>query len=360
MGKTRKDGVCLRASIPTSNPKEVCTSFENLYKAMHASKKNIMWKDSTAGFVKNGIVNCHKLHEQLNDGTYELSDYSIFEVHEKKTRTIVSTRIKDRVVQHSICDNYFYDQLTKGFIYDNGACLKGKGTDFCRNRLKCHLERHYRKHGLNGYVLKVDIHDYFGSTLHSVAKEAVAKRVPDEWTRQMVFDVIDSFTNISPDRGMGLGSQITQLVQLAVLDDLDHEIKERLGIKGYVRYMDDFILIHESKEHLLHCLDVIRERLAELSLTLNENKTNIQPITHGIKFLGFTYKLTDTGKVVMRLQKGKASKERRKLKKLSKMVDKESFKACYQSWRSFATKGNSYRLLSDMDNYYRLLLESYE
>lgn len=358
MGKTRNsDGVCLRASTPIDTPikMQVC-SFENLYKAMHKCKQNVMWKDSAAGFVKNGLKNCHKLNEELMSGNYHISRYSVFEVHEKKTRIIVSTRIRDRVVQRSLCDNYLYKELTRHFIYDNCACLIGKGTDFARNRLKCHLQRHYRKHGLNGYVLKVDIHDYFGSTPHSVAKEAIAKRVRDEWARQMVFDVIDSFTHISNDIGMGLGSQITQLTELAVLDDLDHEIKERMHIKGYVRYMDDFILIHENKSHLKMCLEIITERLEELGLSLNEKKTDIQPITHSVKFLGFSFKLTNTGKVVMRLLPRKASKERKRLKKMAKVLPENRLGECYKSWRSFASKGNNYRVLSAMDNYYRKVI----
>lgn len=173
MGKTRNDGVALCSTPINSSVKEECCSFENLYKALQVCKQNVMWKDSTAGFVKNGIKRCHELHESLMNDTYKISPYSVFVIHERKTRTIVSTRIKDRVVQRSLCDNYFYKEITKGFIYDNCACLVDKGTDFARNRLKCHLQRHFRKHGLNGYVLKVDIHDYFGSTPHSVAKRAV-------------------------------------------------------------------------------------------------------------------------------------------------------------------------------------------
>lgn len=286
----------------------------------------------------------------MND-TYKISPYSVFVIHERKTRTIVSTRIKDRVVQRSLCDNYFYKEITKGFIYDNCACLVDKGTDFARNRLKCHLQRHFREHGLNGYVLKVDIHDYFGSTPHSVAKRAVEKRVSDEWAKKMVFDVIDSFTHIAPDKGMGLGSQITQLVQLAVLDDLDHEIKEQLHIKHYVRYMDDFVLIHQDRAHLEHCLEIIIQRLKEMGLTINPNKTSIQPITHSIKFLGFSYTLTPTNKVVMRPLKGKFSKERRKLKKMAGILPADKLAECYQSWRSFMSKGDTYRLLLEMDEY---------
>lgn len=63
----------------------------------------------------------------------------------------------------------------------------------------------------------------------------------------MVCRVIDSFEG---DRGLGLGSQISQIMELLVLNDLDHFIKEKLHIKYYIRYMDDFILIHPDRGYL--------------------------------------------------------------------------------------------------------------
>ena len=344
-------------AIHSVSPREKICSFEELYKAAYICKRNVMWKDSVAGFIKNALVNCHILHEELENETYKLSPYSVFEVHEKKTRTIVSTRIRDRVVQRSLCDNYLTEYLTRSFIYDNCACLPGRGTDMARNRLKCHLQRFYRKHGLNGWVLKVDIHDFFGSTPHDVVKAAVAKRVPDPWVREQVYTIVDSFDHIDPDKGMGLGSQITQLVQLAVLDDLDHYIKEVLRIKGYVRYMDDFILIHESKEHLKHCLVEITRILSELDLELNEKKTGIQPVSNGIHFLGFSFRLTDTGRVVQTVLHKKISKERRKLRKIvglvkSGQMTRQHADECYQAWKAHVGKGNCRSLLSKMDSYY--------
>lgn len=339
------------------SPREKICSFEELYKAVFICKRNVMWKDSVAGFVKNALVNCYNLHHELMNDTYKLSPYSVFVVHEKKTRTIVSTRMRDRVVQRSLCDNYLTEYLTKSFIYDNCACLPGRGTDMARNRLKCHLQRFYRKHGLDGWVLKVDIHDFFGSTSHDVVKAAVAKRVPDPWVRQQVYTIVDSFDHIAPDRGMGLGSQITQLVQLAVLDDMDHYIKEVLRIKGYVRYMDDFILIHEDKEHLKRCLVEITRILTDLGLELNEKKTGIQPVRNGIHFLGFSFRLTDTGKVLQTVLHKKISKERRKLRKLVDRVNagemtKQHVDECYKAWRAHVEKGNCQSLLSRMDSYY--------
>lgn len=346
--------------MPNNSVKyEVC-KFENLYHAMLECKKNTMWKDSVTNFYYSGFMRVHKLRRELLDGTYKILPYSIFVVHEKKTRTIVATRFRDRVVQKSLCDCYFYKEITKGFIYDNCACLLNKGTDFARNRLICHLNRYYRKYGNIGYCLKVDIHDYFGSTPHIVAKRAVAKRVKDEWARSMVFNIIDSFNHISPDVGMGLGSQITQLVELAVLDDLDHMIKEQLHIKYYVRYMDDLILIHNDKEYLKKCKSVIESEIQKLGLTASEKKTYIMPLNNGIHFLGFSYRLTSSGKVVKKILHKKVKKERRKLKKLVQrqkdgILTRHRVDECFKSWKAHAKKGNCHNLMIKMEIFYENL-----
>ena len=128
-------------------------------------------------------------------------------------------------------------------------------------------------------------------------------------------------------------------------------------IKGYVRYMDDFILIHEDKEHLKHCLVEITRMLNELGLELNEKKTGIQPVKHGIHFLGFSFRLTETGKVIQTLLHKKVSKERRKLRKIADMVNKgqmtrEHADECYQAWKAHVSKGNCRSLLVKMDSFY--------
>lgn len=155
----------------------------------------------------------------MENGTYKLDAYTQFKVYEPKERDIVSTRIKDRVFQRSLCDNYFYDTMTKSFIYDNCACQDGRGTEFARKRLICHLQKYYRKHGTEGWVLKADLKNFFGSTSHELAYSAVTKRVNDEWVNGEIKRIIDSFNQgDDPEVGMGLGSETTQLIQLAVLD----------------------------------------------------------------------------------------------------------------------------------------------
>lgn len=121
--------------------KEKVCSFDSLYKAMKKCKKNVMWKDSVQGYYKNGLVNIHELRKSLLDGKYKIDKYTEFKIFEPKERNIVATRLKDRVFQRSLCDNYVYEAITKSFIYDNCACQKNKGTEFGRKRMKAHLQR---------------------------------------------------------------------------------------------------------------------------------------------------------------------------------------------------------------------------
>ena len=216
--------------------KKIVCDYRNLYDALQRCKRGVAWKDSVAGYCLNALLNIKRLKERLENGTYTIRPYTEFTVHEPKERLIQSTHIVDRVFQDSLCTNYLYQELTKGFIYDNGACLQNKGTEFSRKRLKTLLQRHYRKHGLVGGVLKCDLKNYFGSTLHSTAIEAVRRRVKDEWATAEVERIIRSFSHgEDPPCGIGLGSRVSQLIQLAVMDDIDHYIKEVLHIKYYVR-----------------------------------------------------------------------------------------------------------------------------
>lgn len=331
-------------------------SFENLYKGLKKSCNNVRWKASVVGYEQNALRNTHELRKDLLNGTYKIGAYRVFRIHEPKERVIVATRIRDRQYQRSLCDNSFYDEITKCMIYDNGACLKGKGIDFCLNRIKIHLHRYYRKYGLDGWVLKGDIKGFFDNTRHDVSKTAVRKRVKDERTAQAVCDIIDSFEG---DKGTGLGSQVSQLVQLAVLDDMDHLIKEQLHIKFYVRYMDDFVLVHQSKEYLRRCLKTLREHLAGIHLELNK-KTCIYPLKQGIKMLKWRFVLTDTGKVLMLPGKGKAVKIRRKIKKLYALekagaVEPGTADASFESSLIYLSKGNSYRMVAGLREFYKEL-----
>lgn len=339
--------------------KYLICEFDNLYKAMYKCKKGVMWKDSVARYVNNGIINIHKLRKELINDTYKLSPYSIFMIHDPKTREIVSTNFKDRIPQTSNNDNYLYKTMTKNFIYDNHACQIDKGTDKARDRLKQHMRGYYINHGADGYVLSCDFKNYFGSTRHDVAKETVRKSVNDKWVLGQVDSIIDSFNHgEDPEVGMGLGSPITQLTQLALPNELDHFIKEVLGIKYYIRYMDDFYLIHPDREYLVHCLEEIRKFIEPLHIELHPRKTQIYKIGQNIKFLGFEYKLTSTGKVLMVVDKNNIKRRKRIIKKQKEMLDlgemtEEQIEQSFEGWKAHAEKGNNYHAIRKMEMYYR-------
>lgn len=142
---------------------------------------------------------------------------------------------------------------------------------------------------------------------------------------------------------------------------MDHFIKEKLGIKFYGRYMDDFYLIHESKEYLQECRKKIEAFVAELGLTLNA-KTNIYPLRNGLDFLGFHSYLTETGAVIRKVRRKSKNNMRRRLKKFRGLLEegritRGTVEQSYQSWRGHAARGNCYHLIREMDRYHANLFK---
>ena len=352
-------GTAIHAGIFMGELYDKAISFEELYKGLQKSSRGVKWKDSVASYWANGLKNTYKLRQELLHGTYRISPYQRFMIHEPKEREIVATRIRDRQFQRSLCDNVLYPQITKSFIRDNCACQRGKGVDDALNRMDAHLHRYYRKHGAEGWVLKCDIRHYFAETPHDVAKAAIRKRVHDDEAYNRAAEIIDSFGG---DKGIGLGSQVSQLVELAVLDDFDHWVKERLHVRNYIRYMDDFILIGDDRAYLEHCLALITEKLSALGLTLNA-KTHIHPLKQGVMFLKWRFILSEHGKVIRRMSKACINRERRKLRRLQHLVlagkrTLNDMRINFLSWTANAKRGNTRGIVSHMQHYYNdLILE---
>lgn len=331
------------------------TGYEALYRSMMKCKKGVMWKDSTAHFCLNGLTEVMKLEQSLMDGTYKERPGRTFTVYEPKKREILSISFRDRIYQRSLNDNAVYPMMAKSFIYDNCACRQGKGTDFAMNRLHAHLQRYYRKHGKDGWVLQCDIKGYYPNMPHEVAKKKFAKHL-DEWTFAEVKKILDRFEG---DIGFNPGSQLIQIAGISVLDEMDHFIKEKLRIKHYIRYMDDFILISNDKQYLQTCLEQIREYLKERGFELNA-KTSLYRMSRGIKFLGFRFILTDTGKVIRLIKPESVKRERRKLRKLVKLakkgkLTKEKVNQCYEAYKAHAERGNTWKMLQRLDEFYKNL-----
>ncbi len=337
---------------------EEIIGFEALYESMNKCVKGVLWKDGVAFYYHNWIRETLRLERELHDGTYKERPPKFFTVTEPKTREIMSIAFRDRVYQRSLNDKAIYPMTTRSFIYDNHACQKGKGTDKARRRLVCFLQKYYRKHGAEGYVLQCDIKGYYPNMWHDVAKQVLRKYLDDN-IYQMAADILDNFPG---EVGFNPGSQIIQIVGITALNDLDHYIKERLLIEFYIRYMDDFNLIHEKYEKLEESLGSIQNILAGTHMELNMEKTHIRHIKDGIRFLGFYFRLTDTGKVVITIDPKKVKHERKKLRRMVALVKKgEKTRAQvdehFESWKKSASFGDSFKMLQRMDEFYKSLWE---
>lgn len=324
---------------------------------MRKCTKGVMWKDSVASFALNGLEETLRLERKLKLGTYKQSPPKIFKITSPKEREIVSISFRDRIFQRSLNDNSLFPKMAKSFIYDNCACQTGKGTDFARDRLICFLQRHYRKNGLKGYVLQCDVKGYYPNMSHKAVKDCFFK-VVDDWTFEQAKIVLDG--QYSGEVGYNPGSQMVQIAGISLLNELDHFIKEQLKIKHYLRYMDDFLLIHDDYDYLLYCQAQIALNLQRVKCRCNLKKTKLFPISEDFLFLGFIFRLTNTGKVVMLVDPKNVKRERKKLFKLHKkytlgLISREKVDHCYQSWKAHASKGNSYKLMYNMDKYYENL-----
>ena len=172
---------------------KLACSFGSLYKGLKKSCRNVRWKDSVTGYEANGLKNTLELSEKLRDGTYKISKYQQFTIHEPKERQILASRLVDRQFQRSLCDSGLYQDIVEHLIRDNVACQVGRGVDDALKRMTVHLQRHYRKNGIDGWALKCDIRHYFPETNHDLAKGMVRKYVSDPEAAKAVCDIIDSF-----------------------------------------------------------------------------------------------------------------------------------------------------------------------
>ena len=337
---------------------EKVIDFNNMYKAYRKSKRGKGFKKSSARFSVMALEGINSLIEQLKNKTYTVSDYQEFKIYEPKERIIKTTSFKDKVVQHSLCDNVILPKLQEIFIYDNCAGQKGKGTLFGLDRLSEQMQEFYVRYGFDGYILKCDISKFFYNISHEKLKAMVEQHFSYDadicWLCNLYIDSTEG-------KGIPLGNQINQCFALLYLDGMDKLIKNELGIEYYGRYMDDFYLIHRDKKYLKHCLEVIKAHLEALELTLN-SKTQIFPFKNGVSFLGFHTYITADGKVIRRLKNQNKRNAQRKYLKMAKLVaegklPREKFDASYNAWKNHVSHGNCYGLVRTVDDRINAILK---
>lgn len=248
------------------------------------------------------MCNLVTIYNKLKNHTYHHGEYNIFVIKEPKVRVIMSEKLEDKIVNHLVSDYILLPLIEPRLIDMNVATRVGKGTKMVIYYMKKYLITMHKKYS-NFYILKCDISKFFYSIDHEVLLEKlkhigldddsykIIEDIIHSTDYQYIYDKIDNFgitTNYKKGKGLGIGNQTSQILAIFYLNDLDHFIKEKLHIKYYIRYMDDFILIYQDKEYLKYCLEEIKKFLNFDKLELN-HKTNIYSMNNGIPFIGYKY-----------------------------------------------------------------------
>ena len=328
---------------------EKVTDFENLYRAFRRSKRGKGYRKSSARFDVTALDGIHALRQQLLDRSYQVSEYHEFKVYEPKERLIQTASFKDKVVQHSLCDNVLMPKFQKIFLQENCAGQIGKGTLYGLDLMSRQLKEFYKKQGRNGYILKCDVSKFFYNISHPQLKDIIHYWISDPDVRWLC----DLFVDSTEGKGIPLGNQINQGFALLYLDGMDKMIRWEFGIEFYGRYMDDFYLIHSSKAYLRECLEAIQIYLETLGLKLN-GKTQIFPVKNGVSYLGFHTYLAPGGEVIRKLKNQNKRNAQRKFVCMAKLVatgdlTEKTFLRSYEAWKNHVSHGNCAALERAMD-----------
>jgi len=331
---------------------EKVVAFDNLYFAAKEALAGKRTKTEPAKFYLNLGENLVNLQQALISENYKPGKYTTFYIYEPKKRLISAAPFVDRVVHHAIC-RIIEPIFEKSFIYDSYACRKGKGTHAAINRFT-KFSRRYK------YALKVDIKKFFPSIDFEILKEQILKKISDPKllilinqiinnsnTQEPVFEYFPGdqlFTPYERKKGLPIGNLTSQFFANIYLDRFDHYVKDDLGVKAYIRYVDDMVFFNENKTYLRHLQNEVETYLTRYRVKLHPNKCNIFQTAKGIPFLGFLiypeYRLL-MGEGVIRCK--------RRLKKLQKQysegkVDLDKVRSSVHSWIGHAKHGDTYGL----------------
>lgn len=348
-----------------------------LYESFLRAKQGSDWKTQVQKFEMNYLFELANLQKELESGDYKFQSSTEFTLNERgKARRITGEQIKDRVAKHALCDEILTPAVRKYLIYDNGASLKGKGIDFTRRRLLVHLQKYYQKHKSNdGYILLIDFSKYYDNIRHDRLMEQFEKYVTDDRALDFLRKVVDrskvdvsymtdeeyagcmntvfnslEYQDVDKSlltgekymyKHLNIGDQVAQIAGIIYPIPIDNYIKIVKGVKFYGRYMDDSYVIHESKEFLEQLLQEIITIANDLGITVNIRKTRICKLSSMWRFLQVQYSLTETGRVIRKINPKRLTTMQRKMKKLVHVLSEKEFEDWFNSWFQ-----NHYRIMS--------------
>lgn len=314
-------------------------------------------RTATQIWMSGVTTNARREQVRLREGRWKSRGFNEFTIKERgKWRLIQSVHISEKGIQNCLAMNCLIPALSPSLIYDNGASLEGKGTDFALDRLTMHLREHVRKYGREGGIYMFDFSGFFSNINNSLLTEKVRKKVMDE----RIMKVFEMFVGAFGRTGLGLGSPISQICAVFYPNEVDHLVKDRYGIRGYARYMDDSYIISRDIEKLKMIAERFKAKCRELDIVLNERKCRLIRLTKPFTFLKVRFYITETGKIVRKINRDAPKRERRRLRAFRKfcemgvMTEKEAY-LNFHSWLLSQNRGRSWHTKLNMIMYYNRL-----
>ncbi|MBS3074895.1 hypothetical protein J4429_00390 [Candidatus Pacearchaeota archaeon] len=323
---------------------------ENLYSEIYnMSNLLLAWRKARKGktkmsyvieFEKDVIGNLFQLQKELITETYQPKPLVTFILRDPKTRKISKSAFRDRIVHHAII-NIIEPVFERLFIYDSCANRKGKGNLFAIKRFYYFLRKVTKNHSKNAYCLKADIKHYFDEVSQEILVNLLKRKIQDEKVIWLIEKILNNFDSKINGKGMPLGNLTSQFFANVYLNELDYFVKYKLKAKYYIRYVDDFVILHKSKLQLEIWKQQINEFLKEkLKLELHPDKSKIILLSKGIDFVGFR-----NFYYFSLLRKRNIKKIRKKIDLFkNKKISYEKFIKSFNGWNAYAKWADTYKL----------------
>lgn len=315
-------------------------NLEESYKRTQSGNRKYRKEAIYFAMSKERKLRC--LQKELEDRTYRPGSYIEFYVFEPKKRLVHAPHIRDKIVQFSI-HTVLQGIYRSVFIKDSYACLEEKGTHEAVHRIQHYMRLAQWKYE-EPYIVKIDVRKFFYSINRDILKTIYRKKIPE--SEQDFLRILDMIVDSSPEgeRGLPLGNVTSQDFANIYLNEIDQFCKRYLGLKWYVRYMDDICIIVKDRETARNVLAKIRTYAKDhLDLELNE-KTHIYPLAQGINTLGFRIHTTH-----LEVRNSSKAAMKRRIKKIDEKVQsgrltKKQAQQAVNAWLGHARHSNSYNL----------------
>ncbi|MFH1425353.1 MAG: reverse transcriptase domain-containing protein [archaeon] len=318
----------------------------NLTIAWRKARENKTKKPDVIEFEKNLTRNLLELHKELKNKIYKPRPLEDFIRRDPKTRKISKADFRDRVIHHALI-NVIGPEFEKSFFYDSCANQIGKGTSFALRRFELHRKGVTNNYKIGGFCLKADIKHYFQEVNHEVLLKIIKTKIKEDNIIWLIKQILSNnsegrtWSRVKIPQGMPLGNYTSQFFASIYLGRLDHFVKHSLKAKHYIRYVDDFIILHKSRKQLGSWKEEIKNFLRkELELELHPQKSRIIPLSRGIDFVGFRnflhYKL-------LRKRNIKGMMHKIKLYEKGKIDFGDLFES-YKGWQAYVRWANTNHL----------------